>query len=263
MKLLTSRAKAKDYLEERIAKIAPMYAKVEADGANFYDEFQIFKNELEKWRSYNRDLLKRIYADAKIAQDYYEVSNGAFLLGGQDDFDQFNQGYKPEIASEISFLESCIDKLGLYDEPKEAGQAFEVGGTFDGFRAATTIVRSAQKSIFVVDAYVDDRTLDILSAKIAGVAVRLLTKQKCMTGLFKTASRTFNAQHGPLEIRSFEKIHDRFMDVDSSLLYQFGGSLKDLGKQVSTILPVSDPDISDSTRKILEKYWQAATPEPF
>lgn len=263
MKLLTSRAKAKELIEDRIQKIDPMYAKVEKDQADFYREFQWFKNELEKWRTFNTDLLKRIFSDGKIAQDYYECSNGAFVLLNHDDYDQYQEGYKPEVSREIAFLESCIERLDLYEEPHVTGKAFEIGGTFDAFKAVTEIVRSSKRSIFVVDAFVDDRTLDLMSAKASGVALTVLTKQKSITGHLKTAAKMFAQQHGPLEIRTFEKIHDRFLVTDAGNVYQSGGSFKDLGKQVSTLLAITDPDIADATRTILNKHWAAGTRESF
>lgn len=61
MKLKTTRARAKELIEERIARAGLFVQKVEADGADFTSEFSRFKRELDKWRSFNEDLLKQLY----------------------------------------------------------------------------------------------------------------------------------------------------------------------------------------------------------
>lgn len=260
MKLKTTRARAKELIEERIARAGLFVQKVEADGADFTSEFSRFKRELDKWRSFNEDLLKQLYEGVKIAQDYNESFNGGFLLVAQDEYEQY-QGYKEELAGEVSFLESCVERLPLYQETQSAGHAVNLGGSFDAFKVVSQLVKSAQKSILVVDGYVDENTLNILAGKSSSVAVFLLTKKQSISAHFKAAGKMFNAQHGQLQVRSFEKIHDRFLIIDDSTVVQSGGSFKDLGKQVTTILPIEDPNIAEAVKKLLVGYWGAGAPE--
>jgi hypothetical protein len=59
--------------------------------------------------------------------------------------------------------------------------------------------------------------------------VKLYTKKISKT--LQQDIRKFNAQYGKLEILKLQTSHDRFMIIDSKIVYHFGASLKDLGKK--------------------------------
>ncbi len=103
------------------------------------------------------------------------------------------------------------------------------GQVFDAYELASKIIRSAKKSIVLIDNYIDESTLTHLSKKTKAVKVLLLTKtiSKQLTLDVKKA----NEQYGPFELRTFTKSHDRFLIVDRTEVYHLGASLKDLGKK--------------------------------
>ena len=114
--------------------------------------------------------------------------------------------------------------------PSKQGVLFE-GQVFDAHKFVSDIVRSAEKSIILIDNYVDDTVLTLFSKRKRGVTVKILTKNLSKQLILDT--QKFNEQFPPAEIKEFNHSHDRFMIIDNKDLYHFGASLKDLGKSGS------------------------------
>lgn len=108
------------------------------------------------------------------------------------------------------------------------GVFFE-GQIFDAYELASRIIRSASKSIVLIDNYIDETTLTHLAKKNNGVKVHILSKtvNKQQNLDIKKA----NAQYGNFEIKTFTQSHDRFMIIDNKEVYHLGASLKDLGRK--------------------------------
>ena len=90
-------------------------------------------------------------------------------------------------------------------------------------------MRSAEKSIVLIDNYVDDTVLTLFSKRKKEVHLKILTKNLSKQLLLDL--KKFNEQFPPAEIKEFNQSHDRFMIIDDKDLYHFGASLKDLGKK--------------------------------
>ena len=103
------------------------------------------------------------------------------------------------------------------------------GQVFDAHKFVSDIVRSAEKSIVLIDNYVDDTVLTLFSKRKQGVALKILTKNLSKQLILDT--RKFNEQFPPAQIKEFKHSHDRFMIIDDRDLYLFGASLKDLGRK--------------------------------
>lgn len=103
------------------------------------------------------------------------------------------------------------------------------GQIFDAYELASRIIRSAQKSIVLIDNYIDESTFMQLAKKKKGVNAALLTKA---TGKKLTLDlQKANQQYGNFTLKTFTKSHDRFLIVDGKEVYHLGASLKDLGKK--------------------------------
>lgn len=102
------------------------------------------------------------------------------------------------------------------------------GQLFDAYKFASDLVRSANKSIILIDNYIDDNTFNILSKKRTHVKVTILTKS--ISKKVRIDHNKANKQYGGFEIREF-KSHDRFLMIDNKVVYHIGASLKDLGKK--------------------------------
>jgi hypothetical protein len=131
-------------------------------------------------------------------------------------------------------LQSLVEKVNQIDLQINShlipthGVFFE-GQIFDAYELASRIIRSARKSIVLIDNYVDENTLTHLAKKGNGVKVLLLTKN-INKGLILDIQKA-NEQLGGFEVKQFQKSHDRFLIIDRKELYYLGASLKDLGKK--------------------------------
>ena len=103
------------------------------------------------------------------------------------------------------------------------------GQIFDAYKFASDIICSAKKSIVVIDNYIDDSVLILLSKKNEKVFCTLLTKT--ISEQLKLGVAKFTNQYGQLSVKQFDKSHDRFLIIDNETVYHFGASLKDLGKK--------------------------------
>lgn len=91
------------------------------------------------------------------------------------------------------------------------------------------LVGGAEKSIILIDNYVDVATLNILAKKRRNVNVCIYTMRQ--TRLTAADVRNFNKQYPKLEVKYTGAFHDRFLIVDGDLAYHIGASLKDAGKK--------------------------------
>jgi hypothetical protein len=108
------------------------------------------------------------------------------------------------------------------------GVFFE-GQVFDAYELASKLIRSASKSIYLIDNYIDESTLTHLTKKSKGVSVILLTKNSSKQ--LELDIKKANEQYGNFELKPFDKSHDRFLIIDETTVYHLGASLKDLGKK--------------------------------
>ena len=130
-----------------------------------------------------------------------------------------------ETDSKIEKVLSALESKQI--QPKQG--VFFDGQIFDAHKFISDIVRSAEKSIILIDNFVDDTVLTLFSKRRQGVALKILTKNLSKQLILDT--RKFNEQFPPAEIKEFSYSHDRFMIIDGKDPYLFGASLKDLGKK--------------------------------
>lgn len=142
--------------------------------------------------------------------------------------------------------------------PQPVGQAFGPGAAYDLFRALRALVVAADKSLFVVDPFMDAETFDgYLSALPSGRSVRLLFSRYSED--VRIAAAKFSAQHGGIvEVRKSEDIHDRVVFVDGAQCWVLGASIKDAALKKPTYLAPLARDIATEKAKIYEGVWNAA-----
>lgn len=105
---------------------------------------------------------------------------------------------------------------------------FYDGQIFDAYKFASDLIKSAKRSLVLVDNYVDETTLLLLSKRNKGVSATIYTSK--ITDQFQLDLEKHNAQYPPIQIRTYKKSHDRFLLIDKADIYHIGASLKDLGK---------------------------------
>ena len=120
---------------------------------------------------------------------------------------------------------------------------FFEGQIYDAFELLTSLVRRAQRSIVLVDGYVDAATLNVLAKKAEGVVATVWTHPK--TKLTQYDIDAFNAQYPQLTLRHTTAFHDRLLVLDDTQGYFVGASLKDAGKKCFAISRIEDVSITE------------------
>jgi hypothetical protein len=100
---------------------------------------------------------------------------------------------------------------------------------FDAYKFVADLIRTAQKSITIIDNYIDDSVLTILTKRRKNVSVILLTKY--ISNQMALDIKKINEQYQAIEIKEFKNSHDHFINIANTTVYHFGASLKDLGKK--------------------------------
>jgi len=106
---------------------------------------------------------------------------------------------------------------------------FYDGQIFDAWKFAADVVKSAKKSIVLIDNYIDESVLHLLSKRNKTVKATIFTSK--IPIVLQHDIEKFTAQYDPIEIKIFSKSHDRFLIIDNEIVYHIGASLKDLGKK--------------------------------
>lgn len=135
------------------------------------------------------------------------------------------------IENNMEHLVKKVDAISLQIQSAEIPNqgVFFDGQVFDAYELASKIIRSAKKTIVLIDNYIDENTLTHLAKKKQGVIVLILSKNVSKTVALDV--KKANDQYGNFEIKTFDKSHDRFLIIDASEVYHIGASLKDLGKK--------------------------------
>lgn len=112
--------------------------------------------------------------------------------------------------------------------PPKEGVFFE-GQIFDAYQLITSIIKKAKKSIQLIDNYIDETVLTLLSKSEKGVKVTIYTKE--ISKQPELDLHKHNAQYEAIQVIEFTKAHDRFLIIDQEEVYFIGASIKDLGKK--------------------------------
>ena len=106
---------------------------------------------------------------------------------------------------------------------------FYDGQIFDAWKFAADLVKSAHKSIVLIDNYIDESVLHLMAKRNKSVTCTIYTSK--ISKEMKLDIEKFNAQYEPVEVKIFSKSHDRFLIIDNETVYHIGASLKDLAKK--------------------------------
>lgn len=126
-------------------------------------------------------------------------------------------------------LTSKVDFFVRTSLPPVEGIFFD-GQIFDAYTFATNLIKSARRSIVLIDNYIDEEVLLMLSKRSAGVSATIYTKQ--ITPQLQLDLNRHNNQYARINIRTYRQAHDRFLILDNTDVYHIGASLKDLGKKL-------------------------------
>jgi hypothetical protein len=106
---------------------------------------------------------------------------------------------------------------------------FYDGQIFDAYQFVSEIIKSAKKSVTLIDNYLDESVLMLLAKRNSKVQATIYTNK--VDQQLKCDIEKHNMQYNPVDIKIFKKSHDRFLIIDQHTVYHIGASLKDLGKK--------------------------------
>jgi hypothetical protein len=154
------------------------------------------------------------------------VSMRKFVVANAEIFHRVDNVEIKQLEHDEKFNE-IFDKLQYQNIP-EKGIFFD-GQVFDAYKFVSDIVRTAKDSIILIDNYVDDTVLLLLTKREKDVRATIYTKNLGRQLLLDVTKH--NMQYPAIEIKELKKSHDRFLIIDNKEVYHIGASLKDLGKK--------------------------------
>ena len=142
-------------------------------------------------------------------------------------------------------FEEVFKALESKEEIPSQGIFFD-GQIIDAYKFISDLIRSAEKSIILIDNYIHDSVLTILTKRKTNVKATIFTGK--ITKQLSLDLKKHNEQYPPVEIKELKNIHDRFLIIDNRDVYHIGASLKDLGKKVFAFSKINKQGL-----KILER----------
>ena len=133
-----------------------------------------------------------------------------------------------DIEAKLVEHDQKIDFFIKTSLPPVEGIFFD-GQLFDAYKFAADLIKSAHKSIVLIDNYVDESILMLLTKRNPHVTATIYTAQISKQLLLDLQHH--NAQYEPITINQFKQSHDRFLLIDDKDIYHIGASLRDLGKK--------------------------------
>ena len=131
------------------------------------------------------------------------------------------------LEQRVTRTEEKIDFFVRTSLPPAEGIFYD-GQIFDAYRFVADLVRKAKRTIILIDNYVDDTVLSLLDKRQEGVEAIVYTKS--VSEQLQLDIKRHNEQYTPIEVKLFNKAHDRFLLIDDEV-YHIGASIKDLGKK--------------------------------
>jgi len=155
------------------------------------------------------------------------VNMRKFIATNASIFQRLEQVEQKQIVSDQKF-EKIFKALETKSIKPRQG-IFYNGQIFDAYTFTANIIREAKTSIILIDNFIDDSVLTLLSKRNKDVSAVIYTKH--ITKQIELDLKKYNSQYPQIQIYAFKNTHDRFLIIDEKEMYHFGASLKDLGKK--------------------------------
>ena len=189
-------------------------------------------------RYFNLDVILSVgyRVNSKNAIDFRRWASGIlkeYLMRGVVIKEQFNiledriDRKMIQFDKRLDEQERKIDFFIQSSLPPRQGIFFD-GQIYDAYTFVADLVRKAARRIVLIDNYIDDTVLTMMSKRTAGVEATIYTGK--ISKQLQLDLDKHNAQYPPITVRTFSKAHDRFLIIDDAV-YLVGASIKDLGKK--------------------------------
>ena len=124
---------------------------------------------------------------------------------------------------------------------------FYDGQIFDAYAHIISLIKQAKHSIVLIDNYIDENTLVLLSKRNASVSATIYTRQ--LSQQQQLDLQRHNQQYPPITVNSCQHNHDRFLIIDDAV-YIFGASLKDAGKKLFAYIRMQETSATELLNNI-------------
>jgi hypothetical protein len=149
----------------------------------------------------------------------------------------------------ISLLEDKVDFFVRSSLPPVEGVFYD-GQIFDAYVQIAGLIKQAKHSIVLVDNYIDETTLTMLSKRDINVSATIYTSQQALNlRQLQLDIQRHNQQYPPIAVNYCQRNHDRFLIIDD-VVYLFGASLKDAGKKLFAYIKMQETPASELLNNI-------------
>ncbi len=150
------------------------------------------------------------------------------------------------IEQRLGIVEGKVDFFVRSSLPPVEGIFYD-GQIFDAYANIVSLIKQARRSIVLIDNYIDESTLMMLSKRDAGVSATIYTRQ--LSRQQQLDLQRHNLQYPPITICALQHTHDRFLIIDSTV-YLFGASLKDAGKKFFAYIKMQETSAAELLGRI-------------
>jgi len=159
------------------------------------------------------------------------VSMRRFISRNAEIFTRLDSVERKQLEYQIrtdNNFKKVFDAIESKDLIKKQGVFFD-GQVFDAHKFVSDLIRSAKKSIILIDNYIDDSVLILFTKVNKNVRITIYTAN--ITKQLELDIKKYNLQYSSIELKKLEKSHDRFLIIDNKDVFHSGASIKDLGKK--------------------------------
>ena len=150
------------------------------------------------------------------------------------------------IEQRLNAAENKIDFFVRSSLPPVEGIFYD-GQIFDAYVQIVNLIKQAKHSIVLIDNYIDEATLTMLSKRDVNVSATIYTRQ--LSQQQQLDVQRHNQQYPPINICTTQRNHDRFLIIDD-VVYIFGASLKDAGKKLFAYIKMQETSATDLLNNI-------------
>ena len=224
------------------------------------DTFKVNLNEEKRGR--HRKYLPYVFTEQGISMLSAILRSDVAIAISIQIIDTFVEMKRYLSSNELLFqrFERIENRLGLHDENfKQVFEALEDksqtpkqllffnGSYFDAHSFIIDLIKSAKTSITLIDGYIDNTTLTMLSNN-QEVATTLISHT--FSKALKLDIEKYNKQYKALKCITNRTFHDRYLIIDSTKVYSIGASLKDVGHKTFNVNLMSDFCEKDILEKV-------------
>ena len=219
--------------------------------------YQEVEAEETEWTHLTQGIIEAACGDPSSSLDrfYMAAHAGVRIIGGTSP-QQHQNNFESRVREYDALLRSLISVFRLQLPEEEIKGVYEPGEQYAFYRDLSSLIVTATREIFIVDAYLDEQVFNLYVDKVPGGAtVRILSNK--IAANVETVAKMY-AKGRPLELRSSADVHDRAVFLDQRG-WVTGQSIKDAARKKPTYLIELEEPLLSAARDSHNRIWATAT----